>query len=671
MATETGRLAGLLAAAEEDTTPLQNQLDRLGKRLAGIAVAVVLVILTIALLKGTPVTDAVLTAITLAVAAVPEGLPAVVTVTLALGMQRMARRGAIVKRLAAVETLGCATVVCSDKTGTLTLNRMTARTVLFQGKRLDLPDGSQDGSAEQVAALGGTDLERLMLPMVLCNDCRLEDGEVIGDPTEGALLAVCAAGGVEAHVMNARLPRIDEIPFDSAKKFMATFHRDGDVVHVFVKGAPDIVIDHCTVVAGADGDQALDTRARDAVLAINHDFATEALRVIAIAERRLSVAAFEACADATDLVGDLVLVGLIGMTDPVRPEVKEAIDLCRDAGIEVKMVTGDHKTTASAIAKQLGLEGDVVLGVEVDGMDAETLAARIGSIGVFARVAPENKMRIVDALKINGHVVAMTGDGVNDAPALKRADIGVAMGLAGTEVTKEAASMVLTDDNFATIVDAIEVGRTIYANIVKFVRFQLSTNIGALLSVFAATVIGLPTPFSPIQLLWVNVIMDGPPAMALGVDPMPEGEMIQKPRRPTDEILTLKRFWGLCYLGAIMAIGTLGVFIWALDTGPEGRAVTLAFTTFVLFQVANAFNARNERRSAFSRQCFTNPSLWLSLAVVLSLQVTAVNWPPAQTVMHTVALSAVDWAVAVGAALTILVAEESRKFIVRRFYVAA
>ena len=614
METETGRLAGMLAAAEESTTPLQDQLDRLGKRLAAIAMGVVGIILAIALMQGRPLNEAILTAITLAVAAVPEGLPAVVTVTLALGMQRMAKRGAIVKRLAAVETLGCATVVCSDKTGTLTLNRMTARTVYFRGRRLEVPmEKTTENGGIHPAFAGDGDLGRMLIPMALCNDSRIEEDSIIGDPTEGALLAVCNLGGVDVVSLNQKLPRIGEVPFDSAHKFMATFHRQGDAIEVFVKGAPDVIIGRCAFVAGENGDIPLDAAARDDLLAYNDSLAADALRVIAIAAKRLPDGPLPEGGELMNQVRDLVLLGLVGMSDPIRPEVKPAVDLCREAGIDVKVITGDHKATASAVANQLGLKGEVVLGVDVDAMDDATLAARIEDIGVFARVAPENKMRIVEALRTRGHVVAMTGDGVNDAPALKRADIGMAMGQAGTEVTKEAATMVLTDDNFATIVHAIEEGRTIYANIVKFVRYQLSTNLGALLSVFAATVMALPMPFSPIQLLWVNVIMDGPPAMALGVDPMPEGQMNQKPRRPEDQILTLKRFWVLAYLGAIMAVGTLGVFLWGLETGDDARAVTLAFTTFVLFQVANAFNARDERRSIFSMRTFSNPSLWIWL----------------------------------------------------------
>jgi len=658
MTTETGRLAEMLAAAEETTTPLQLQLDRLGRRLAGIALCVVGIILAIALIRGTPFAEAALIAITLAVAAVPEGLPAVVTVTLALGMQRMARRGAIVKRLAAVETLGCATVVCSDKTGTLTLNRMTVQALFLAGRRFGVDDG--------LRAAAATDLERFLVPLALCNDARMDGDRLIGDPTEGALLDVATKGGIDRSALEAQLPRIAEVPFDSATKLMATFHRRGEDVEIFVKGAPDMLLGRCAKFAGANGDVALDDEGRRRLAGENESLAADALRIIAVATGRVAAADFDAAADLDRHLDGLVFIGMVGMIDPVRPEVGGAVSRCRDAGIGVKMVTGDHHGTATAIARHLGLNGDVVLGADVDAMDTETLAARIDGIDVFARVAPENKMRIVEALRARGHVVAMTGDGVNDAPALKHADIGMAMGKSGTDVTREAATMVLTDDNFATIVHAVEEGRTIYANIVKFVRFQLSTNMGALATVFTATAMGLPMPFSPIQLLWVNVIMDGPPAMALGIDPPDDGHMVRPPRGVDDQILTLRRFGVLAFLGAVMTLGTLGVFLWALEAGDGTRAGTLAFTTFVLFQAFNAFNARAETSTAFDRQQLRNPTLWTALAGVVVMQAIAVHWEPARAIMHTVPLAPLDWLVAASVAASILVLEEARKMFARR-----
>ena len=656
MATEMGRLAGMLAAAAESATPLQVQLDALGKRLALVAGTVVGLMFIAGLWRGDDVVRTAMTAIALAVAAIPEGLPAVVTVTLALGMHRMARRNAIVKRLAAVETLGCTTVICSDKTGTLTLNRMTARALYCAGRRHPV---GEDGAVAR-------DLADWLMPAALCNDARMRDGELIGDPTEGALLALAAKAGLDAERLVEKTPRIAEIPFDSAHKFMVTFHHDGDVVRMWLKGAPDVLLARAGRWLGAAGHEALDGTARAAFSAENEALAGEALRVLALAKRDIAAQDFDPTGDLMAWANDLTLTALVGIIDPPRPEAKEAIHVCREAGVEVKMITGDHPVTAAAIARDLGLEGEVHEGRALDGLDAPALAALVERSAVFARVAPEHKMRIVDSLKARGHVVAMTGDGVNDAPALKAADIGVAMGITGTEVTKEAATLVLTDDNFATIVRAVEEGRTIYDNIVKFVRFQLSTNIGALFTVLGAPFLGFATPFTAIQILWVNIIMDGPPAMTLGVEPARPGIMRQPPRAADASILSWQRMWRILLYGLTMATGTLAVYAWGLTTpGEEAKATTLAFTTFVLFQFFNIFNARVEHGSAFNRQFFSNGKLWLALAAVVGLQVVAVHWAPAQAVFDTVDLTAFEWAIAVSVASTTLWLEEMRKLLLR------
>ncbi len=393
--------------------------------------------------------------------------------------------------------------------------------------------------------------------------------------------------------------------------------------------------------------------------------AADGLRVLAVASRRLAAADFDPAQALEPLVTELCLEGLIGIMDPPRPEARDAIALCRAAGIEVKMITGDHVATAAAIAGELALEGEAVSGAELDRMDDAELAERISRIGVFARVAPEHKVKLVNALKRAGHVVAMTGDGVNDAPALKSADIGVAMGITGTEVSKEAAAMVLADDNFATIVRAVKEGRTIYANIVKFVRFQLATNIGALATVLAAVLLSWPVPFNPIQILWVNMIMDGPPAMALGAEPARPGIMREPPRSPRAQILTVPRLGKLALLALTMMVGTLGVYYYALQSGDQTRATTLAFTTFVLFQFFNVFNARSETGSAFNRQFFANRALWLALTGVIALQVAAVQWPPAQAIFRTSALAPTEWGIAVAVASSVLLFEEVRKLLVR------
>jgi len=661
MATEMGRLTGMLEV-EPGPTPLQVQLDGLGRRLALIAGVVVALILILGLLRGQPWMETLLTSIALAVAAIPEGLPAVVTVTLALGMQRMAGQRAIVKRLAAVETLGCTSVICSDKTGTLTLNQMTARAAFYRGRRLAV-------SGEGYTALGtitardgapADDLADLLIPAALCNESRIRDGALIGDPTEGALLALAAKGGVDAGALAGQRPRIAEVPFDSSHKFMATFHRDGDLVRVYVKGAPDVLLGRATAWLGPQGPLDLDPEARARLTAENEALAAQAMRVLAVSGKEIPAQGFDPAGDLMALCDGLVLHGLVGILDPPRPEARDAIALCRRAGIQVKMITGDHRLTAAAIARDLGLAGEVLDGNDLDGLSEAALDARIDQVAVFARVAPEHKVRIVRQLKAHGHVVAMTGDGVNDAPALKTADIGVAMGITGTEVTKEAATLILTDDNFSTIVGAVREGRTIYDNLVKFVRFQLSTNMGAIQTVLGASLLGWATPFTAVQILWINIIMDGPPAMTLGLEPA-DPRAMDRPPRPTDaRILTAHRLGLLVFYGTIMAVGTLALFRYAQPQGQD-YALTLAFTTFVLFQFFNVFNARTEHGSAFNPGFLRNRWLWLALATVLVLQVLVVHWGPAQAVFRTTDLSLADWGLALGVASSVLLLDELRK----------
>ena len=661
MSTQMGRLAGMLDAADTSQTPLQVELDRLGRRLALIALAVVVLVLVVDLLRGEPLVKEVMDAIALAVAAIPEGLPAVVTITLALGMQRMARSRAIVKKLAAVETLGCTTVICSDKTGTLTMNQMTARAVWVRGRRF-MVSGDSYGARGEIRGERdeAVDLEALLLPAVLCNEAQIRDGKLIGDPTEGALLGLALKAGMDLDAVSKRLPRIDELPFDSATKLMATFHREGGQVRVLVKGAPDVLLARSSCVLTATGVARIDEASHAAIVAESDHLARQAMRVIAVAER--SIAPTDLVDEpSTEYAADLTFIGLIGIVDPARPEARAAVARCIRAGIRVKMITGDQKATALAIAADVGISGESMVGAEIEAISDEDLAAKAEGVGVFARVSPEHKLRIVRALQAKQHVVAMTGDGVNDAPAVKQADIGIAMGLSGTEVTKEAAAVVLADDNFATIVGAVEEGRNIYDNIVKFVRFQLSTNIGAVLTVTGASVLDLPAPFTAIQLLWINIIMDGPPAMTLGVDPPRPGNMELPPRKRADVILPWRRFRALFFYGVIMAIGTLFAFRQGLAVGGAERGLTLAFTTFVLFQIFNVFNARTERDSVLTVASLRNWRLWVSLALVAVLQIVAVSWAPARAVFGTVALTASDWLLAAAIASTILVIEELRK----------
>ncbi len=666
--TEMGRLSLDLAASVELPTPLQVQLDQLAKRLGIIALVLVALLSLMQWLRGEGLAHIMLDAIALAVAAMPEGLPVVVTVTLALGMHKMARQHAIVKRLASVETLGCTTVICSDKTGTLTLNQMTAQTFSADGRVFEVSGvgyGAQGSITESGRATVAAELSALLTALVACNDSRVEGGKVIGDPMEAALLVLAAKGGIERDEALRALPRVAELPFDSAHKFMATFHGDGDQVQVFAKGAPDVLLARCSVWHAAGSQQPLDAARRQQIDADYRALGKRGLRGLLIASRSLPAASFDPTGDLQPWVGELCFLGLVGLMDPPRAEARQAIAECRHAGIAVKMITGDHQTTATAIALELGLAGRAVSGPELDRMTAQQLADAIDGVAVFARVSPANKVAIVRALQAKGHVVAMTGDGVNDAPALKQADIGVAMGVAGTAVAKEAATMVLTNDNFATIVAAVRHGRTLYDNILKFVRFQLSTTVGAILTVFTAPLLGLPEPFTALQILWVAIIMDGPPAVSLALDGARPGIMDEPPRPRTEPLLPLRRVARVFAYGATMAVGTLGVLAHGLQTGPPDRALTMAFATFVLFQLFNVFNARNETGSAFNAQLFSNRMLWLSLGAALALQMLATHWPPASSLFGTTGMAWADWGVAAGVASSVLLLEEARKLAAR------
>ncbi|MEE8434444.1 MAG: HAD-IC family P-type ATPase [bacterium] len=675
---QMGRLADALIEEPEGDTPLQIQLDHLGKRLTLVAGVIISGIFALGLWQGTPLAEVMLNAIALAVAAIPEGLPAVVTVTLAMGMRRMVRHRAIVKRLSAVETLGCTTVICSDKTGTLTLNQMTVVAGSFSGRAFTASGEGYTPEGAMALEDGGPppDWSPLLEPLVLCNDSRVNDGHLIGDPTEGALLVLAMKGGLDTGKVTEAHPRIAEIPFDSERKTMVTFHgaanpgsanpRAGERVRVIVKGAPERVVNHCALRLSENGPVPLDAAGLEAVEQENNRLAERGLRVLAIAEGSVDGATFDPEGDLSAHLQDLTFIGLAGLMDPPRPEAVEAIGLCRQAGIMVKMITGDQPTTAATIARALGMEGKVVNGQQLDSMSEEELDAEIETIVVFARVTAEHKMRIVHSLQARNHVVAMTGDGVNDAPALKAADIGIAMGKGGTEVAKEAAAMVLTDDNFATIVKAVGEGRVIYENIIKFMRFQLSTNLGAIFSVLGALLLGLPSPFNAIQLLWINIIMDGPPAMSLGMDQAAEGIMDRSPRRAGERILSLERLFRVALFGAVMMAGTLGLMIWSLGNtgaGPDGaaKALTLSFTVFVLFQFFNAFNARAESRSAFTSHLFTNRVLWIAIIATVVLQVVVISWPWAREIFHVVGLDAEEWGLVAAVAASILVLEELRK----------
>jgi Ca2+-transporting ATPase len=680
MSTEIGRIAGLLRSAPDEKTPLQHQLDDLAHSLAKLAGVIVALVFVIGLARGEDVSDLLLTAVALAVASIPEGLPAVTAVTLAIGVSKMAKQHAIVKRLASVETLGCTTVICSDKTGTLTLNQMTAEELVAWGRQVPVTGGGYDpdGTIELPADVAH-DLSAVLDPMALCSDATLRFDEeeqawaLVGDPTEGALVVLAAKGGIDAAVRRAEWPRVGEVPFDSAHKLMATVHEcEEGGLWLFAKGAPDALLDRAANVLGPDGDLVPIDDGRDELLGHNARLADSGMRVLAIARREIDRDEWEGTEDRLDAVADLTLLALVGIVDPPRPEVAAAIAEARTAGIRVKMITGDHPSTAASIGNELGLAGPgepvvAITGRELDGLSDQELHDRVDDISVFARVSPEHKMRLVNALQERGEVVAMTGDGVNDAPALRRADMGIAMGITGTEVTKEAATMVLADDNFATIVEAVRRGRTIYDNIVKFVRFQLSTTLGFAFIFLIASAVGIAggQPFTAIAILWVNIIMDGPPAMALGLDPVDERVMDRDPRPRDERILTRPRWVAVVVAAIVMAIGTLAVL--TLAPGPDAEAGvatvagTMAFNTFVLFQFFNILNVRSDRFSVFSRATLRNRRLWIALAAVLVLQVAVTHFGPMQRLFDTTSITAVQWLICIGVAASVLVVEELRK----------
>jgi Ca2+-transporting ATPase len=721
MGTEVGRIAGLLEAAKKDPTPLQQELDRTGKRLSVIMLAICGVVFATGLLSTSVwslnvILGLFLFAVALAVAAIPEALPAIVTVGLSLGVRRMAAANAIVRKLPAVETLGAATVICSDKTGTLTRNEMTVRAVFTAEGLVEVsgsgyvPEGSfaVDGRAVAEGSAAQDALRLTLRAAALANDAALVNSEgrwrVQGDPTEGALIVAARKLGIAEAELSGR-PRIAEIPFTSERKRHATVHVDRanpGRVDVFVKGAPEVLLEKSRHLW--EGGRAVElSEPRRAELARqNEKLAGQALRVLAIATRSASAA--ELGLDAQDVAAqrhvelpesieeNLVLLGLVGMIDPPRTEAKAAVAVAKRAHIRSVMITGDHPATAEAIARELEIfepGARLLTGAELRNMDEAALDAVVEDVRVFARVDPEHKLRIVTALQRKGHIVAMTGDGINDAPALKTANIGVAMGITGTDVSKEAADMVLTDDNFASIVKAIEEGRGIYDNIRKYLIYLLSSNAGELMTMFAGVMLagmlgltsadpGLFLPLLAAQLLWINLVTDGPPALALGIDPKDPDVMEREPRQRGTGVLTTQDWWRLAGIGAVMMVGTLAVLdayypgglftLFATGTGPnaadETHARTMAFTTLMLFQLFNVFNCRSAWRSAFVGFL---ENRWLIGAVALSLftHVLVIYVPVLQTAFHTVALSPFDWAVATVVGATLLVLMELFKLMAR------
>ncbi|EOM74948.1 cation-translocating P-type ATPase [Rhodococcus rhodnii] len=681
MNTQIGTIATLLGGAGGDKTPLQRRIDQLATLLTTVALVVVVIVFVLGLLRGQSWDELLLTAVSLAVATIPEGLTAVVAFTLAMGASRLAKQGAIIKQLSAVETLGSTTQIATDKTGTLTLNEMTVRRMNVAGRSLRVTgEGySTDGSFLTDDDRPIPDAKRAFLAMALCNDATVDDGALVGDPTEGALVVLAEKGGVDVPGARAASPRLAEVPFDSEYKFMATFHAtrapDGtEGVRCYAKGASGVLLSRATSIRDESGDRPLTDDDRARIERGVDALAREGLRTLMIAGRTLD----ELPTDPDRLfesVESLTVYAIVGIVDPPRPEAREAIRVAHGAGIAVHMITGDHLTTASAIAADLGIGGDAVSGTDLDAVGDTELASRAESFGVLARVAPEHKIRYVEALQADGQIVAMTGDGVNDAPALKQADIGIAMGITGTDISKGAAKMILTDDNFATIVAAVREGRGIYANIIKFVKFQLTTAWGFVLIFLTAGVVGIAggAPFTALQILWVNIIMDGPPALALGLDPTEKDTMRQKPRPPDERLLSRNRILRILFFGIVMATGTILVIEFADELFPESAgdplfATTLAFTTFVFYQVFNLLNVRSDRGSVFSMQTFTNQTIWVALVGVVALHVAVVNLGFFQSLFDTTTLTSDEWLFTIAVASSVLWIEEIRKAVVRKLF---
>ena len=675
MQTEFGQIAQMLRTVESRQTPLQENLARVGNVLAVVALTIVAVIIVLGLVNDQPFIEMLIFGIALAVAVVPEALPAVVTVSLAIGVQRMVKRNALVRRLPAVETLGSTSVICSDKTGTLTKDEMTIRRVYAAERSLEVsgsgyqPEGSFSENEREVEP--PEVFRELLRGGSLCSDARVfQDDEqgrwtVQGDPTEGALVVAAAKAGMTKTELDKQYPRIDEIPFDSESKRMTTLHDvPGGGRVAYSKGAPEVLLNSCSQIATAQGDAPLDEAMKQAIKAASQAMAEKALRVLAVARREVG----ENGISIQEASREMTLLGLVGMIDPPRPEAKEAVEKCKEAGIKVIMITGDHPATAKAVARELGIlvNDRVLIGSELNDISDEELEQQVDRIDVFARVSPAHKLRVVTALQDRGFVAAMTGDGVNDAPALKKADIGIAMGITGTDVSKEAAAMIVTDDNFASIVAAVEEGRVIFGNIKKYLMYLLSSNIGEIGLVLGATVAGMPLPLTAVQLLYVNLATDGLPALALAVDP-PDPDIMQRPPRdPKRSIFTRPVVTLMAVGGVWSAIVNFSLFKWAYK-GPENyaEAVTMTFVSLVLIQFFKAYNFRSDRHSVFRRP-FANK--WLNIAIVweLLLLLVVVYWPILHEPFGTYSLPLIDWAIVIGAAITVMPVLELAKWMERR-----
>jgi Ca2+-transporting ATPase len=675
MGTEVGRISGMLQKEQEAATPLTKQLDRLTRQILVIAGAALIVSIGLGLIRGNKFSTLFLTAVAFAVSAIPTGLPAVVTAILAKGTSTLAGAGAIMKRLRSVETLGSTTAINSDKTGTLTLNQMTAVRMAVVGRQYRI-EGSGYSSVGRITRVGGEDgasLDPFLLPMVLASDAEVHDGKLVGDPTEGAMVVLADKGGVSAAETRQAYPRIATVPFDAAYKLMASFHRMQDekgreVVRCFIKGAPDQLLERAANAYELDGKAVPVEEIRSRYMAANEEFAKDGLRVMATARRDYDPQSFDPNGDLLASVQGITLLALVGILDPPRAEAADAIAHAQAAGIKVRMITGDHAVTAQSIANRLGITGRAITGAEFAAMSDEEAARQVPGIGVIARVAPEHKVRLVDVLKQREDIVAMTGDGVNDAPALKRADIGIAMGITGTEVSKEAAVMILTDDNFATIVKAVELGRAIYDNLLRYVRYQMGTLFGFIFTFLGAGIFNIATgtPFLPLQTLWINFTVNVFQAVGLGFGEPTEGLMDRPPRPAKDPILPRARLLRTVLVGLWAAVGTLAIIYFDSQTTSVEHARTMGMTSFSIFCLVLGLAAADERASIFSSATLRNPSLIKTTALSALTIVLATELRLLQGLLKTTSLSLSEWAICLGVGGSVIVVSEIWKFFVRR-----
>jgi len=676
MATEVGHISGLLAGEQQVKTPLTRQLDRLTRQILVIAGIALIASMALNLSRGETFLAVFNAAVAFAIAAIPVGLPTVVTTILAWGTQQLAKAGAIMKRLTSTQTLGSTSAINSDKTGTLTMNQMTAVQMMAAGRQYTV-DGKGYSTAGRITRAGGqTDipLDEFLIPMVLCSDAVVTDGELVGDPTEGALVVLAAKGGIDAVSTRQRYPRIAELPFDAAYKLMATFHKMTDasgqpVIRCFVKGAPDQLLTRAATVVGADdGPASAGDAFRQRYLAENQRLGQQGLRVMATARKDFDPATFDPSADLLPLVTGLELLAVVGMADPPRPTAKASIARAKAAGIRVRMITGDYAVTAAAVASQLGIDGTALTGAEFGAMSDEQALAQVDSIGVIARVTPEHKVRLVEVLQKLGQIVAMTGDGVNDAPAIKKADIGIAMGITGTEVTKEAAVMILTDDNFSTIVKAVELGRGLYDNLARYIRFQVGGMFGYIAAFLGASIFNIAEgiPLLPLETLWVSFTMLSIQSVGLGYSKPAAGLMDRPPLPPSKPILTRALLGWLALAGLLMAIGTLSVIDWADQAHTLAVARTMGMVTFALFLLLFSIESKDERDSAFSLDTFSDKTFVITSSGSFVLLILSTVLSIFHVVLKTATLDVRQWLICTAVALSIVVAAEIRKAVLRR-----